>query len=703
MLKKETRIKNRYINLITPYLLITLIITTVWCFIYNRMELSSWTTPIVYGGDLWLGASLAKAFADGNASLFLFNYISELNAPFTANWNDYPITAAISYAIPGWLSHITGFFPALNLSLLLAHILAGISFWYVGTKLNYNRYIVFSCSIIFAFSHYSFVRGLAALDLIYYFHIPLLFFIFLKISDSGYILSKKQIFSFVLIAFITGFLNPYYTWIILQGLFFVLLSHLINRQHKLVLITFGLTFTVLSAFFLINANHFIYSIINGSNPHAVVRNLAGLEIYGLKLAELFIPPSYHRWNWWAIWGQTHYFHQDLAIRGEMGGPYLGIAGIAGFIWVIIYSIYQLFLKKYEAVPIHFWMILWIVLYSLIGGINHVMGTTGFILFRATNRYSIVILAISLLFISKQLTRYYPEKYSIPLALLILGIGLWDQLPPRMSMAQIHATKAVVESDQNFVRNMETILSEKSMVFQLPVMDFPEVPPIHNMPDYSHFRPYFFSEQLHFSYGSHKGRTRERWQHEIIKLPPVQLAEQLEKYGFSAIYINRNGYKDQGNNMIDQLVNSGRKILAESSLRDLVLIKLNPSATPILPAIPPYFKNGWSEDEITHRWSVSKSAEIEFFNSQKPKSGFIEFALWTLKPRTVEIFFNSNLVKRITLSPEQATNKIRLQELSFNSGKNILIFETDIPPAQPGNGDPRYLSFGVAGFKFRINK
>ena len=50
----------------------------------------------------------------------------------------------------------------------------------------------------------------------------------------------------------------------------------------------------------------------------------------------------------------------------------------------------------------------------------------------------------------------------------------------------------------------------AMVFQLPVMAFPEVAPAHNLGDYEHFRPYLATRALRFSYGMLKGRSRHRW-------------------------------------------------------------------------------------------------------------------------------------------------------------------------------------------------
>jgi hypothetical protein len=196
--------------------------------------------------------------------------------------------------------------------------------------------------------------------------------------------------------------------------------------------------------------------------------------------------------------------------------------------------------------------------------------------------------------------------------------------------------------------------------------------------------------------------------QISNLVAIEInGEPVEKVYFSedAIFVDISRLKANNNYFFLNIEFTGNTFL-KKNIRTIGFIQAIKDTTPllILKKLIPKFQKGWSGDEITHRWSVSKSADIEFLNDyQNSNSGFVEFSLWTLKPRTVKIFFNSNLVKKITLSPEQATNKISLQELSFNSGKNILKFETDIPPAQPGNGDPRSLSFAITELKIRLNQ
>lgn len=665
---------------------------------YGRTSILAWQTPLLYGADAWLDLGFAKAYMDGEIFPVAYKWVAHLNAPFPANWNDYPLTEEFIFASMGWLGKVVGLFPAANFMVLLAHLLAGLSFWYVGRELNYRPAFVFAGALLFAFSNYIFYRSLPHIVLSYYWDVPLMLMVswWAYSSAAIQIKSRKWLIG-VVVAVISGTFNPYYTGMFLQFLGFAVLLHLARKQYHLTSFPLLLLGVTMGSFLIMNGDTVSYSWFHGGNPQAVSRGLGNLEQFGLKIPELVFPPAYHRWHFWAQYGQNYYFLPAM-IKGEMGAPYLGIVGLIGLTWLMGAALYRLLQGRLQLIPVHAWQILWILLYSLVGGINLLLGTFGLMLFRGTNRYSIVILAIALLFLVRQLSRKCPERWVLPLAIGIITIGLWDQLPPKVSEIQIQQASDFVQSDRNFATVLESKMLQSSMVFQLPVIDFPEYGLFKQMADYEHLRPYLFTQRLHYSYGTNKGRGDADWQIELSKLAPADMAAKLEAFGFGAVMINRKGFEDKGVRLIDELVSSDRPVLSDNG--ELIAIGLNPAVTTISPTV---YSIGWSGYEGDLRWAVSKHAEITIWNSgNKPKPAIIEFGLMTLKPRNVRIGINDKTLQNYTLGISGETAHFKLNPVILVPGQNILFIETDSSPELPGNGDPRKLSFGISSFVIKEN-
>ncbi len=673
-----------------------LLIFLIWSWVYNRTSWIAWQTPLSYGGDTSFMLAYAKAFMDGDVTLFMPKMVAHLSAPFSANWNDFPITEKIIFAIMGWLGREVGLFPAANFMVLLAHMLAGLSFLYVCRELNYRTSFAFSGALLFAFSHYSFFRNLAHIIYTYYWHVPLMLLVTWWIYSSRPILIKsRKWFVAITIAAISGIFSHYYTWMFLQFLGFGVLLHFARKQFNLMKFSLLLIGVTLLSYLIVNIDTLSYALLHGLNLQAARRTLAGLEIHALKIPELVFPPIYHSWDSWANYGQNHYFLKAL-IKGEVGSPYLGLVGLLGLVWLAGDSFYRFLQGKLHLVPVYTWQTLWILLYSLGGGINLLLGTLGLQIFRGTNRYSIFILAIILLFLVRQLSRIRLKNWGALIAVVIAVMGLWDQLPPRVSEAQILQGADIVKSDRNFSKELEEKLPRNSMIFQLPVVAFPEIPNTHQMDAYEHFRPYLFTHTLHYSFGSNKGRGDNDWQLALHKLPSADMVSKLETYGFGGIIINRKGYEDKGESLINELANIKRHVLSDNG--DLVAIRLNPASEPTLPESP-VFSVGWSTDEGTHRWAVSNYTEINLMNSSnRHKPVTIGFTLMTLKPRDVLIGLNGKLLQNLSLGRGGVEPHFKMNSVILAPGQNVLFIKTDIPPVLAGHGDTRKLSFGISNFQ-----
>jgi phosphoglycerol transferase len=231
------------------------------------------------------------------------------------------------------------------------------------------------------------------------------------------------------------------------------------------------------------------------------------------------------------------------------------------------------------------------------------------MFRGGCRYSIVILAITLLWAARRLSvmqavteAAHPDVTTKGLwtagAVAACLLILWDQVPRAPTADETATIARQVEADREFTEKMESALPDAAMVFQLPVIDFPESP-IPGVPPYDHFRPYLYSKNLRYSFGSMKGREREKWQaaaqalmfqgatlnqeSQRIQFNTANFAravDELKKLGFSAIYANRNGFPDKAKGLEDVLLELGySRPPIRNATGDLVCIVLEKDANP----------------------------------------------------------------------------------------------------------------------------
>lgn len=100
--------------------------------------------------------------------------------------------------------------------------------------------------------------------------------------------------------------------------------------------------------------------------------------------------------------------------------------------------------------------------------------------------------------------------------------------------------------------------------------------------------------------------------------------------------------------------------------------------------------------------MNQFATITLYNhSIELKQVIISFEMSTLKPRKVQIKFNTNSLITINLKPGE--HKILGPfAVDLQSANNLLSFDSDVAADFPGNGDPRKLAFGVANLNVKAS-
>jgi phosphoglycerol transferase len=299
----------------------------------------------------------------------------------------------------------------------------------------------------------------------------------------------------------------------------------------------------------------------------------------------------------------------------------------------------------------------------------------------------------------RLTRRWHWGQVSAIAAATLAVALWDQVPPAPTRGEVRKIHQQVVSDGKVTSALEAKLPARAMIFELPVADYPEVPPIGAMQDYEHFRPYLQSRSLRFSYGSHNGRARENWQREAIELGTANLVRTLERSGFAAVLINKKAYADRAASLLTELRSAGRSEMLVDS-EDFVSISLHPDSDPVL---PPEFDQHWygPEGNVTEQWRWSSGdAKIVLYNNKPhPKSLHLTFSISALGPRRVEVYAGAE--KRRVASVDVTSSFTMVDfDISPEGDQTALLFQTDRPAELPGTGDTRKLSFRLSNFTVR---
>ena len=276
----------------------------------------------------------------------------------------------------------------------------------------------------------------------------------------------------------------------------------------------------------------------GSNSEIVDRGLRNIEYYSLKLSDLVLPVAGHRVDALADLRDESL---ELVLRGE-GAEAIGLVGLVGLGILAIVAAVRLVCGRVG----HRHGALALVASSAfamgtVGGGATVVGVFGFTFLRAWGRISVVIAFCALVAVGIGLDRLRSRVGSRGAVLVgvVLMIGVLDT-NPGFPFVDFDRTAGAWASDRLVVEQVEELFGEGAQVFQLPVVPFPEHPPVHGMVDYDHLRGYLHSDTLGWSYGGVKGRASD-WQKRLEGLPASELATALAGAGFEALWVDRLGF------------------------------------------------------------------------------------------------------------------------------------------------------------------
>ena len=228
-------------------------------------------------------------------------------------------------------------------------------------------------------------------------------------------------------------------------------------------------------------------------------------------------------------------------------------------------------------------IAWVLVFSVVGGANSLLGLVGFVWLRGTNRFSIWILAIALLTAGTSLSRLRfvrRRSWSVVAATLVLLLSLLDQVPPSASDPDL--VRESVASDRAFVANVEALLPEGGSLFVEPALDFPEAPRHGKALDYEALRLYLHASRLRFSYGTDKNRPGAAFAPAMDALELPDRIKSLGAEGFSGIILTCRALPDDGQELVDELHRAGYPEMVRSEDEHFIFVPLRAGARRTLP-------------------------------------------------------------------------------------------------------------------------
>ncbi len=677
-------------------LLVVLASALVCMWHYQLWTAEDWRRPTAYHGDALEVLARLQAASEGDTWPLTRQVIGRLGAPFGAHWNAYPTPDKLLLLGLGGFARWIGLFPAANLGLLAAQGTAALAFYWVARRwLRIRGEWAAAGALLFAYAYAPFHRGLEHFSFVFTWTVPPgLLAAWLVARSRRMTWRRPEAWVCVGAGAALGAHNPYnlYFWLPLMG--WALLAQWLGVRRRANLSAGAAG--ILAALVLFGLMHWEYWFFR-DEPEGrplLARNYGGTERYALKPVECFIPPASHRVELLAFFGQRYDRWSEW--RGEGYVPYLGLAGIAGLVWLLAAAVRRLLQNRTP--PGQALVVSWLLAFASVGGVNNLLAFfTGLQSFRATNRIIVFISAAVLFFLAGRLTRLsrdWPGWLSRVVALALTVLGLLDQVPRPAGQARRDTIAAAVAEDRRLAGQLEAALPAGAMVFQLPVLGFPESTPPWRMGDYEHFRLYLHSSRVRFSYGAAKFRARSRWQLELEEADPLDLARELEGYGFAALVLDSRGYQDGGDALLRGLAKLGYPRLDAAGRDPLAIVPLRPSAEPVLPlAQRPVFGLGWHRpDDDGVRWAFSDAALSYHNPGREPREFTLRLWLSSPQPQTVALWHEDHERTSFQIGPE--ARLFQVLGLRLTPGVNRLEMRPGRKAQRQGSGRYQLRSFAL---------
>jgi phosphoglycerol transferase len=562
--------------------------------------------PFAYFGDAICTQLWAKGLAEHG--WFLDN--PSLGAPFRLEMHDFPLADGLFFLLlRGSVLIFGNHVVALHAYYFATFFLATASAMFATRRLGAARGPAAVCGLLYAFLFYHFFRGESHLFLASYFLVPLAAVVCLRIYRDGELLfregggrarldlgSKRAIAAIALCALL-GSGGIYYAAFSCCLLMVAGVCAAVARRMFHPLGSAAILAGLIVAGGLVNlAPTMLYRLGHGPNPEAVQRFPFHGELWGLRITQLLLPVPNHRIG--ALAGlRRRYDFAQIVPPFDSDASSLGVIGAAGFLGLLAAAVVRRRSRSSGTVDGLAALNLAAVLLATTSGFGALAGYVVSPLLRCYNRISVFVAFFALAAVALVLTRVvgsarpgWPRLVARLGLVAILVVGVLDQTP-RSLVPDYDELRAGYARDGAFIARIESMLAPGAMVFQLPVLEFPESVPPGAMLPYDHGRAYLHSKALRWSFAAMKGRYADAWQKAAADQPAPAMLRTLALAGFSGIYVDRAGFDDRGATLVAELAREAGAATVESDDQRLAFYDLRPFAMALHDRLGP---EGWAD-------------------------------------------------------------------------------------------------------------
>lgn len=522
--------------------------------------------PFAYGVRDELTVAMGAKWLIENPWIF---YNPHLGMPFGSTMFNYPQPDVFHYLTIKFLGLTTSRFGlVMNLFYLLTYPATLLCTLSVLRQFKIGYPAALLGSFLYTFLPYHFMRGEGHLFLVAYYLIPLVALLMFRVTSNNPPLleegegkwprpawPRRGSIGTVIICLIAGSSGVYYAFFACV-LMMIAGTAAAAAQRRLAPLISALLLTGLigTTVLLCISPHLLYG---HGNP--VARVSGDAETYALKISQLLLPLSGHRWQRLALLKNSYYFNAPLV--NENDAATLGFIGSLGFVLLLGWAAVRVMganCKRLDrddqrVLSLAALLTLAATLLATIGGFGSLFAVLISSQIRSYNRISVYIAFFALLAVVLVIDRGIGARlvklsskllYSLGLVLLT-AIGLYDQTSTAF-IPDYGKIGAAFRSDAEFVKRIEKKVPPGAMIFQLPYMTFPEAS------EYDLSRGYLHSRRLRWSYGAMINERSDLWARAAQVLPVPEMVRRLAEAGFSGIYLDRRLYPDNGASIEQQL-------------------------------------------------------------------------------------------------------------------------------------------------------